>query len=305
MSLWTEEYRPATFDEIVGNENEIRKIRAEVESDDEMNHMLFLGPSGVGKTTTAGVIANTLYGGSDNTRFRELNASDERGIDTIRTKVKKLASRKTLSGGFSIVFLDEADSLTQDAQQALRRTMEKYSETCRFILSGNYESGFIEAIKSRCNVYRFDPIPDELAEDHLRWILRQENETVPDETISKLVQVYSGDLRTQIAELQSLTLLDEIDPDTIDVGGDYLQLLKYILEPSFPAAKKTATEENLKQLYNYLMQRDDLRGRVKAEISIVYAKYMWRLGRSPDKQIQLNALVAELIKQLKDELNNG
>lgn len=305
MSLWTENYRPTTFAQIVGNEHVIKRIQAEVESEDEMNHMMFVGDAGIGKTTTALVIARALYGSPDSNRFKELNASDERGIDTIRTKVKKLAGRKSLSGGFNIVFLDEADSLTTDAQQALRRTMEKYQETCRFILTGNYEEGFIDAIKSRCNVYSFDPIPDNLAEQHLSWMAEQEGIDVPHEVIEKIVKVFSGDLRTQVSELQAITLLDEIDPDAIDAGGDYLQLLKYILEPSFPAAKKMATEENLKQLYNYLMQRDDLRGKVKADVSIVYAKYMWRMSRSPDRQIQINALVAELIKQLHDTFNNG
>lgn len=301
MKLWTEKYRPETFGEIVGNENTIRQIESEVEAGN-MNHMMFLGPAGVGKTTTATVIANHLFGGPTNTRFKELNASDERGIDTIRNKVKKFATRKSLSGDFNLIFLDEADSLTPDAMQALRRTMEQYQETCRFILTGNYESGFIDPIKSRCKTYRFEPIEDDVAEEHLQWISEQESFEVDEEVIRKLVKVHSGDLRTQVAELQSLSTQDEIDPDSIVAGEDYLKLLNYILEPNYGAAKKTANERNLRELYNYLMQRDDLRGKLKAEISITYAKYWWRISKSPDKEIQINALVAEMVKHLKDTI---
>lgn len=295
--LWTEEYRPETFDDIVGNEESIREIQNEVESGN-MNHMFFHGPPGVGKTTTAEVIANTLYGGNDNQHFKELNASDSRGIDTVRQQVKKFAGKKTLTGKHKLVFLDEGDSLTKDAMQALRRIMEQYQEKCRFIISGNEPGGVIDAIRSRCSEHRFDPVEDEAAKGRLQYILDQEGVEVGDDTINKIVSVYSGDMRKQIGKLQAAATSD--GDFSIETGEDYLKLLKMISDENFVAATKVASEENIKQLYGWIMSSDKVPNQVKSTTSVTYAKYTWRMQRSPDMDIQMNALVAELIEELSD-----
>lgn len=295
--LWVERYRPDTFDEIAGNDEIVVEIESAVKSGN-MNHMFFYGPPGVGKTTTASVIAKELYGSESNQHFKELNASDERGIDIIRDQVKTFAGKKTLTGDHKIVFLDEGDSLTPDAQQALRRIMENYQDKCRFIISGNDETGLIDAIRSRCLELEFEPVDDGAARDRLEHIIEQEDADVDPETLDKIVTVFSGDLRKQISKLQGAAL-GEV---SLDSGEDYLKLLKMISNRNYIAATKMATEENTKQLYRYLMARDDVPGRVKADMSIAYAKYTWRMHRSPDKDIQMNALIAELTDELSQHI---
>src|SRR3989338_4498505 len=148
-SMWTEKYRPKSFAEVKGQIDIIAKIKAFIAARN-MPHMMFAGPAGVGKSTTALVIAREMFGTNWRENFLELNASDERGIDVVRTKVKDFARTRAIGDvPFKIIFLDECDALTKEAQQALRRTMENYTQTTRFILSCNYSSKIIDPIQSR------------------------------------------------------------------------------------------------------------------------------------------------------------
>src|SRR3989344_3996852 len=157
-TIWTEKYRPHTFADIRGQKDIVEKVSALVKSGN-MPHLLFSGPAGVGKTTMALVIAHELFGDSWRDNTLELNASDERGIDVVRVKVKDFARTRAIGDvPFKIIYLDECDALTKDAQQALRRTMENYTQTCRFILSCNYSSKILDPIQSRCAVFRFKPL---------------------------------------------------------------------------------------------------------------------------------------------------
>ncbi|RLF54191.1 MAG: replication factor C small subunit, partial [Thermoplasmata archaeon] len=168
QEIWTEKYRPKTLSELVGQKEIIQRLMAIVESGN-IPHFLFTGPAGTGKTTSALALARQLFG-EDKWRdnFQELNASDERGIQVVRTKIKSFARAAPLGGAdFKVIFLDEADSLTADAQAALRRTMERYSNTCRFILSCNYSSRIIPPIQSRCSVMRFAPLKKEDIREYL------------------------------------------------------------------------------------------------------------------------------------------
>src|SRR3989338_1506237 len=133
-ALWTEKYRPSDFSEIKGQKEIVKRVKAFVEKQN-LPHLLFAGPAGVGKTSLSLVIAKNMFKDNWRQNFLELNASDERGIDIIRNKVKDFARTRAIGNvPFKVIYLDECDALTREAQQALRRTMENYTQTCRFIL---------------------------------------------------------------------------------------------------------------------------------------------------------------------------
>ena len=153
--IWTEKYRPITFSEVVGQEDIIKRIES-LTNTLNIPHLLFAGPAGTGKSTLALIVVKELFAETWKENYLELNASDERGINVVREKVKSFARTKALGKvPFKVIFLDEADALTPEAQQALRRTMENYAATCRFILSCNYSSKIIDPIQSRCAIFRF------------------------------------------------------------------------------------------------------------------------------------------------------
>ncbi|MEC9332583.1 MAG: replication factor C small subunit, partial [Candidatus Thermoplasmatota archaeon] len=168
--IWIEKYRPSNLSEVVGQNPVTSRLKNYVK-ERSMPHLLFAGPAGTGKTTSALALAQELFGELWKHNLHELNASDERGIDVVRGKIKEFARTAPLGeDGFKIIFLDEADALTGAAQAALRRTMEKYARTCRFVMSCNYSSKIIEPIQSRCAVFRFRPIKAEDVERYLKFV---------------------------------------------------------------------------------------------------------------------------------------
>jgi len=196
-----ERWRPQTFDEIIGNEEIIQEIKSTVESG-SIPHYLFYGRAGIGKTTVAHVIKNKLTEMGLLNDFHEINASDERGIDTVRSKIKMLAKIGG-SDGFKIIFLDEADSMLEDSQEALRTIMEKYSSNCKFIISCNRIFKIIEPIQSRCAVYAFKPIERDAGINQLKMINNKENGDVDDEYLEAIFDQSGGDMRKCINILQS------------------------------------------------------------------------------------------------------
>src|SRR3989338_2633832 len=205
-AIWTEKYRPQKLGEIIGQENIVQRLSAFVKNR-SLPHCLFAGPAGCGKTTAALAIANELYGSEWRSNFLELNASDERGIDTIRVKVKDFARTVPMKGMFKIIYLDEADSLTRDAQHALRRTMEKYSGTTRFILACNYSSRVIEPIQSRCAVLRFSKLSEDEVIKYLKKISKAESLSVDEKAYKALVYLSEGDMRKATNMLQTAAII--------------------------------------------------------------------------------------------------
>jgi len=207
--IWTEKYRPRLLREVVGQEDIIERLQAYADHGN-LPHLLFAGPAGTGKTTCALAMTKELFGEEWRQNFLELNASDERGIDVVRGKIKEFARTSPIGGaGFKIIFLDEADALTSDAQAALRRTMERYSHICRFVLSCNYSSKIIDPIQSRCAVFRFRPLSKEAIIDYLRKISVDEDVEVTDEALEALVHVAQGDMRKAVNSLQVAASLGE------------------------------------------------------------------------------------------------
>ncbi len=206
-SIWTEKYRPSTFEEVKGQKEIVEKVKAFVKSKN-MPHLLFSGPAGIGKTTLSLVIAKELFKEGWRQNTLELNASDERGIDVIRVKVKDFARTKAIGDApFKLIYLDESDALTREAQQALRRTMENYTKTCRFILSCNYSSKIIDPIQSRCAVFRFKPLTKEEITEVIIRITKEEQGEVQQalnpEIVDALYDVCEGDCRRLTNIMQS------------------------------------------------------------------------------------------------------
>lgn len=244
-SLWTEKYRPRSFDDVKGQGAIVEKMRAFVERAN-MPHLLFAGPAGIGKTTLALVTARQLFGENWRGNFLELNASDERGIDVIRVKVKDFARTRAIGDvPFKIIYLDECDALTREAQHALRRTMENYTQTCRFILSCNYSSKMIDPIQSRCTVFRFKPLAKEEVDEIVDMIAKEESLDISKEAREALYTVSHGDVRRVENLLQSAASLGKSigEEDVFSIASyarpkEVVSILELAVKGDFLEARK-------------------------------------------------------------------
>jgi replication factor C small subunit len=209
QEIWTEKYRPKILADIVGQVPIIERLKAYAAAKN-VPHLIFAGPPGTGKTTAALALAHEVFGEHHWAQnFHELNASDERGIGIIRGKIKDFARTAPIGATFKIIFLDEADSLTQDAQAALRRTIERYTHICRFILSVNYSSKVIEPIQSRCAVFRFKPLTGDDLKKYIRKIATKEHLEITPDGLESIIFIARGDMRRAINILQVGASIDK------------------------------------------------------------------------------------------------
>ncbi len=307
--IWTEKYRPKELGEIVGQEQITSRLEYFVKSR-SLPHCLFAGPAGVGKTTAALAIAHELFGPQWKSNFLELNASDERGIDTVRVKIKDFARTMPLSGLFKIVYLDEADSLTKDAQHALRRIMENYSATCRFILACNYSSRIIPPIQSRTAIFRFSQLKEEGIAGFLKKIASSEDLTADEKAYKAIVYLSEGDMRRAINILQTAATLhnkitEEIVYDVTNKADpkEVVTMMELALKGDFRSARKhllsllyergLSGEDIIKEIYSqtFSLNIDDAK---KLAIIEKIGDYEFRLTEGSNPQIQLEALVAQI-----------
>ncbi len=206
--LWVERHRPQTVGDIKGQKAIVDRLKAYAESR-TFPHLLFAGPPGTGKTTAALALTKDVFGEGYRINLLEMNASDERKLESIRTKVKQFARTAPSPGTtFKVIFLDEADALTPDAQGALRRIMEQNAETCRFILSCNYSSKIIEPIQSRCAVFRFRPLVEDQVLEMVTSVAADEGIKLDEDAAVAIAHVSLGDLRKAITSLQVSASLD-------------------------------------------------------------------------------------------------
>jgi replication factor C small subunit len=201
--LWTEKYRPKRLNEIVGQEHFVLDAENWVENKD-MPNLLLHGNSGIGKTACALALSNTILGADAETNFFEVNASDDRRLETVRTRIKEIAQSGAMGNvPFRIILLDEMGGMTTDAQNALRRIMERYSGNVRFIITCNDRNRIIYALQSRCANYHFKPLSLELVNRVVKQILKRENKSVDEEQLKTFIYSFNGDLRRTLTELQA------------------------------------------------------------------------------------------------------
>ena len=310
--MWTEKYRPRSLDEMVDQEEIVNRLKSFVKARN-VPHCIFAGPPGTGKTTAALCLAHDLYGPGYQEHLMELNASDERGINVVRETVKTFARTRSIGDvPFKILILDEADNMTSDAQQALRRTMERYTETARFILIANYSGRIIEPIQSRCAPFRFTYLPEEHIRKRIEYIAENEGVTLLEDGLKAIIELGGGDLRRTINILQTAASTGKpADAETVySVVGkanpkDVREMMITALNGDFISARNKLRELLLK----YGLAGSDILGQIHSEVFRLNIPERWkvkiieiigetdyRLLQGSNEEIQLSALLAKFVE---------
>lgn len=314
LGPWVEKYRPQNLEEIVGQKHIVNRLKKYV-NEESMPNLMFTGPAGVGKTTSALALVKSVLGDYWRQNFLELNASDARGIDTVRTNIKNFCRLKPVGAPFRIIFLDEVDNMTKDAQHALRREMEMYTKTASFILSCNYSSKIIDPIQSRCAIFRFAPIKGEEIAERLKYIAKSEGFDYEDKAIETIVYFGEGDMRKSVNMLQSAASKGElITEDSIyDVVskakpkeinnmiskaliGDFMDARTILRETM--VLQGTSGEDMVNQIYQDISKRV-MEGKMDGEVYMhligTLADTDFRIREGANPRIQLEALLAQFL----------
>lgn len=307
FEIWSEKYRPKSLGEVINQKHIVERLK-EFVNEKNIPNMLFAGPAGCGKTASALAIAYELYGSEWSRNILNLNASDERGIDVIRGKVKDFARTKAIGNvPFKIIFLDESDALTPEAQQALRRTMEIFTHITRFILAANYSSRIIEPIQSRCAVFRFTSLKDADVKHFIDRIIKGEKLKIDEATIDEIAKLAEGDLRKVSNIIQASAVLDKkITRDVIyEVSmqaepKEIRKMIDYALNGKFTDSREilkelllkkgVAGEDIIKQISSQIYDLD-IPEKAKVELIEKVGEFEYRLQTGND-QIQLESLLA-------------
>ncbi len=306
--IWTEKYRPKLLKEMIGQQHIVPRLQTFVNSR-SLPHCLFTGPAGCGKTTAALCIANQLFSNQWRANFLELNASDERGIDTIRVKVKDFARTLPINSQFKIVYLDEADALTRDAQHALRRTMEVHSNICRFILACNYSGKIIPPIQSRTAVFRFSSLNQQDVINYLKHVAKSEDLKSEDDVFPLIFDLSEGDMRKAINILQVASTNAPVTKDVVYSVTSKMEpmLVRSMLETALAGKFKEARATLMSLLYDKGLAGEDIIKDIhkqvinleideKSKLAIIekVGEYEFRLTEGSNPQIQLEALLAQI-----------
>ena len=313
--LWVERHRPRTVGEIKGQRAVVDRLVAYSKTG-SFPHLMFAGPPGTGKTTSALALAKDVFGDGYRSNLLEMNASDERKLESIRTKVKQFARTAPIPGTtFKVIFLDEADALTPDAQGALRRIMEQYSETCRFILSCNYSSKIVEAIQSRCAVFRFRPLDSANVRETILEVAKIEGVDLDGEAADAIARVSLGDLRKAITSLQVAASLDSnvtrdlVYETTATAPPEELQgFFLSCKEDGFRPARRRmrdimdkfglAGTDLVNQLHRELGEAEFLDETQKLIVTEIMADCDFRMVEGGGESLQLDAMTARVCTEI-------
>lgn len=314
--VWSERYRPKKLGEVINQKHAIERIKAFVD-DKNLPNMIFAGPPGSGKTTTALAIAHELYGESWRQNVLEKNASDERGIDVIRGAIKDFARTKPLGDvPYKIIILDEADALTTDAQHALRRTMESFTNTSRFILIANYSSKIIEPIQSRCSVFRFKMLDEQHIRKFVERIVDGEKLKITEDAIKAIIEISEGDLRKVTNLLQTSAVADgKITEDVVyEIASrakpsDVKDMLSLALEGNFKKAREKLFDLILKQglsgsdivseIHRQIYTLNALDEKDKVRLIEKCGECDFRISEGANELIQIETLLAQFLLSSK------
>lgn len=309
IDLWTEKHRPNTLKEIIGQEAIISRLSKFVENR-TLPHCLFAGPPGTAKTTAGMALARDLFGNSYDRNFMELNASDERGIDVVRNQIKTFA--RSLPAGdapFKILVLDEADHLTNDAQHALRRTMESYASSCRMILICNYSSRIIPPIQSRCAIFKFTRLKDTDIASRLDYVAEREKIKLSQKGKEAILYLSDGDMRSAINLLQAsastgqvtdktvFTISGRADPAKIEAllnsafNGQYDDALQQLRE--LISQEGVSPIDLTRQIHRDLQNRDIMSDLKRSALERT-AEAEFRIAEGSNGEVQLAALLAHI-----------
>ncbi|XP_044761426.1 replication factor C subunit 5 [Coccinella septempunctata] len=298
---WVEKYRPSTLDDLVSHEDIINTVGKFIR-ENQVPHLLFYGPPGTGKTSTILACAKQLYSPAQfPSMVLELNASDDRGIGIVRGQILTFASTRTIfKSGFKLIILDEADAMTIDAQNALRRIIEKYTENIRFCIICNYLSKIIPALQSRCTRFRFGPLSPEQILPRLNFVVDQENVKITEDGKKALLQLANGDMRKVLNVLQSTWLAyNDVTEDNV------YSCVGHPLKRDIENMVKWLLNEPLKDCYKKINELKILKGLALQDILTEVHKYVHRIEFPFDVMIPLIKKMAEIEHRLASGTNEN